>query len=228
MSAKALNLNLLLPSEMKSAAPVRVKVMLPIAAGLVGGFVLLWGTFVGVQYLVLRGRIAAVQSEISSYNQQIAENEAQMQKFRDLQAEASQFAYYLNGRNRLGPLFEEMADAIPEGITLMRLEVPPQPPQELRLPTAMQTVALQGPTGGTERVELRLVGVARSENDVFEMMENLKRESLTGLVSVVERPRPGERESPRVLAFRQESGAGDRRDVFFDLVYDLKPREFRK
>jgi len=227
---KALHLNLLNPAERRSAAPVRAHVMLPVCAGLVTAFVLLWGGFVGIQLALVNVRIARTHAVLDAQAAQIAECDALKARLAVLQAEADQFAAYVHGRRTRGELLKQLAFAVPDGITLTSLALPPPPEQGLTPPPGSRLPALQGPTQTVERAELRLTGLARGEQEVFRLMRELEGPSFTGLVSIVKHPTGTAEESPRVLAFRQEAPQtpSGRRDVFFDIVYDLAPREFVK
>jgi len=227
---KALHLNLLHPSEQHSMSPVRLRVLLPVIAGSVAFFVLLWGAFVGIELAMIKSKVAAINSAIGQKSGEAALSGAWVDKLKNATAEADQYAFYLHGRQTRSELLKRIAFAIPEGVTLSTLQLPPPPEQELRRPLGSKLPALQGPTQTVECVELRLSGLAQSEQDVFQMMRAFESDAFTGLVSVVKHQIAGQKESPRVLAFRQEApqlGTG-RRDVFFDIVYDITPREFVK
>jgi len=210
----ALHLNLLNPMERRSASPVRAKFILPVVAGLVMLFVLVWGGFVGIQLVIATSKVDSIRSAIVREANRTAETEALKAKSANLQAEIDQYAFYLNGREKRGELLKRLAFAIPDGITLTSLAIPPSPEQ--------------GATQAVERIELRLIGLAGREQDVFKLMQALEGNAFTGLVSIVKHPDVGQLESPRVLAFRQEAPTDGHRNVFFDIIYDLKPREFVK
>jgi len=193
-------------------------------------FVLLWGGFVGVELAIANYKVDKVKAAIAQKSGLASLSDAWLDKLKTAQAEAEQYDYYLHGRKARGELLKQIAFAIPEGISLTALQIPQPPGQELRRPLGSRLPPLQGPTQAVECVELRLTGLAQREQDVFQMMRAFEESALTGMVAIVKTPASGQRESPRVLAFRQEApqpGTG-RRDVFFDIVYDLKPREFVK
>jgi len=225
---KAIHLNLLNPTEHRSASPVRAHVLLPVIAGFVMAFVLAWGGFVGVELIIYGSKVSAVRKAIAREAGKTAESDALKAKLGNLQAEADQYAFYLHGQQKRGELLKRLASVIPEGITLSALSIPPPPEQNLKRPLGSKLPPLQGPTQSVERVELRLMGLAKQEQDVFKLMQALEGNAFTGLVSIVKDPAPGDRESPRVLAFRQEAPTVGHRDVFFDIAYDIAAREFVK
>jgi len=224
----ALHLNLLNPTERRSTSSVRAKFLLPVIAGLITAFVLLWGGFIGIQLAISSGKVSDVRAAIAREADKTAESDRLKGQLANLQAEADQYAFYLHGRQKRGELLKRLAFAIPESVTLSSLAIPPPPEQNLKRPLGSKLPPLQGPTQTVERVELRLTGLAERERDVFQLMQTLEGNSFTGLVSIVKHAKAGERESPRVLAFRQEAPNTSRRGVFFDIVYDLNPREFVK
>jgi len=228
--SNVLHLNLLNPHERKSSSPVRARILLPVGAGICLAFVLLWGTFVGVQYAFVSSQCRAAEDKIASLEPTHTASERIKAQYRLLQASEEQFGYYLNGRCARGELLRQLAYATPEGVTLTALKIPPPPEQNLRPPPGSKQPPLQGPTETSEKVELRLTGLAQTEQDVFQFMNALKGSGFTNLVVIAEHPEKPEDASPRVLAFRQESpfAANGRRDVFFDIVYTLKPRVFVK
>lgn len=227
--SNALHLNLLNPHERKSPSPVRARILLPVGAGICLAFVLAWGVLVGIQYAFVINERGSVRTEIAAIESAHAASEKVKSQFRNLQASEEQFDYYRNGRCTRGELLRRIAYAVPEGVTLTALKIPPPPDQNLRPPPGSKQPPLQGPTETSERVELRLTGLAQAEQDVFQFMNALKDSSFTNHVVIAEHADKPENVSPRVLAFRQESPAANgRRDMFFDIVYTLKPREFVK
>jgi len=229
MSAKAFHLNLLNPHERRSSSPVRAKILLPLIASICLVFMLGWVTFVSIQLAFVKASENAVTEQISELSAEHAVVAALKTRYRNLQAGVEQFAYYGNGRVARGELFKRLATAVPEGITLTSLSMPPPPDQHLRPPIGTQQPPLQGPTETSERAELRLVGLASAEQDVFQLMNALKGEDFTNLVVITERTANPADESPRVHAFRQGSpAAGTGAGVYFDIAYTLKPREFVK
>jgi len=226
---KALHLNLLNPTtERHSTSPIRAHVLLPVIAGFVMLFVLVWGGFIGIQLIFAMSKANSVKSAIDREAAKTAESNVLKAKLANLQAEADQYAFYLHGQQKRGELLKRLAFAIPESVTLSSLVLPPPPEQNLRRPLGSKLPPLQGPTQTVECVEMRLTGLASREQDVFQLMQALEGNAFTGLVSIVKHPTDGRSESPRVLAFRQEAPTIGHRDVFFDIVYDLNPREFVK
>jgi len=228
---KALHLNLLNATERRSTSPVRARVLLPVIAGFVMLFVLLWGGFVGIQLAVVKSKISSVRSAIDREASKTAESQALKAKPATLQADSDQYDFYLHGRQKRGELLKRLAYAIPESVTLTALVIPPPPEQVLKRPLGSKLPPLQWPTQTVERVELRLTGLAEREQDVFKLMQELEGNAFTGLVSIVKHQsdvKKGQQESPRVLAFRQEAPTAGHRGVFFDIVYDINPREFVK
>jgi len=227
---KAFHLNLLNPSERCQVSPVRAHLILTVITNCVMGLVLLWGGFIGIQLAIVRMKISSTREAIAKHASKTAEGETLKSKLQDLQAEGDQYAFYCNGRQPRGELLKQLAFAVPDGIVLTSLTIPPPPAQTLTRPPGSKLPPLQGPTQSVEHVELRLTGLALRENDVFQLMRTLEGNAFTSEVCVAKGTSPGGRESQRVLDFRQEApqAGNGRRNVFFDIVYDLKPREFVK
>jgi len=231
MSANALHLNLLTEQDRLPPPSIQAKALLPVLSGAVLVGMIVWGVVVAVQLTSTESAVKRLRRNIAAHTAQNAESESVKAKCDDLQAEAEQFSYYVNGRRTRGDLLRKLASVIPTGITLNGLSIPPPPPQELRPPPGVPLPPLQGTTQKVERVELRLTGLAKSDADVLRLMDNLKESAFTNDIVIVEEAADESNKSPRVLAFRQESsqqGEDRRQDVFFDIVYELKPREFAK
>lgn len=226
----ALHLNLLNPEVEETSSPndARTRVLLCVLAGFAALFMLLWAAFVSIQLAIIKGKISHVKSAVAREANQAAESTALKAKLVDLQAETEQYAYYAHSRQRRGDLFKRLAYAVPEGVTLSALVLPS--PEGLAIRSRPGAASALPPTqpSAVEPAELRLTGLAIREQDVFQMMQALEGNAFTGLVSIVRHPVTGEKESPRVLAFRQEAPTSARRGVFFDIVYDLTQREFVK
>jgi len=225
--SRALHLNLLNPYERKSSSPVRAHIILPAVTGICLGFIVLWVLLDFVQLAILAIANGRVTDEIDTLSTRHSIVSSVKSRYRDLQAEVSQFSYFANGRVPRSELIAHLAYAIPEGITLTSLSIPTPPDQKLRPPPGSKEPPLQGPKETFERTELRIAGNASTEQDVFQLLNALKGDAFTNLLVIVERPKPPQRESPRVVSFRQNS-FGKTDGVFFDLIYDLKPREFAK
>jgi len=223
------HLNLLNQADQKAPKDERKRIFSMIVASFVLLAICVWCGFIAIQYSITNGRLKELNAKIGDLAKEEAECEALKAKLTDQQSESDQQDYYLHGRQVRGELLKKLAYAMPEGVTLSAMAIPEPPDQGLRRPPGSILPPRQGPTGTTERVELRLTGLATREQDVFQLMQALEGESFTGLVVIVKSPEPNEQTSPRVLAFRQEAPAETgRRNVFFDLVYDLNPREFVK
>jgi len=229
MSTKALHLNLLNPQERHSSSPVRAKMLLPIIGGSLLAFVLIHAVILGIEYAIVSSRVSSLRASIAAITAENNEISALKATYRNLQAEADQFDFYVHARCARGDLLRRLAFAIPDGISLAELSIPAPPDQQLRPPLGAATPPLQGPTQTVERVELRLKGLAKSEQDVFKLMGTLRDKEFKDLVMISEKNGDPENESPRVLSFKQESKLnGGQRGVYFDIVYLIKPREFVK
>jgi len=222
----ALHLNLFNPAEQRATENTRKRVLFVFLAGLVLLVVGVWAVLVGVQLSACKGKIVDARTAIARLAKDSAESERLRSKFGDLQSEAEQYDFYCHGRQDRGELLKRLAFAVPETVSLTALTIPPPPKQVLRRPPGSKLPPPQGPTQTVERVELRLTGQAVREDDVFKLMRALEGNAFTGLVSIVKQPGVGERESPRVLSFKQDAPVSGHRGVVFDIVYDIKPREF--
>ena len=225
MSSRAYHMNLLIESEKLSSSPIRVRVMLPILAGLAALGVAIW-------WLILFGQVLLAQASESRVKAQIAERTAahktvleQMARIDELEAQLSQLDCYSNSIVRRGELLTKLAEAMPLKVQLVKLEIPqPEPPK--RDAKARRSF---GPTGYVERASLVLTGRAPKETPIFALMESLAGESFTNCLVVTHDPRNPE-PSPKVRAFRQDVSRGDRnaRLMAFEIEYRLPERRLGK
>jgi len=229
MSAKALHINLLSAQEAIPKPRALSTIVLPCLAGFALAAVVCWGIVLCVQISLAGSHLRQVKAKIAMHTAQSAQSGALKAEYRDLLAENAQYQYYVNGRRPRGNMLKGIADVVPDSVMLTELKIPPPPEQKLKPPPGVPLMPMQGTTQTVDQVELRITGLARDESGVFKLMENIRNSDFTNFLENVSSP---DRENPRVLSFRQETtrqpGAGAFNGVFFDLAYDLKPREYLK
>lgn len=236
MSRRAYHLNLLMESERVSSSPIRIRVMLPILAGLAAIGIAVW-------WFILLGQVILAQANEARVKGEIAERTAahktvldQMAQINELEAQLAQLDCYSNSIVRRGGLLTKLAEAMPLKVQLVKLEIPqPEPPKlppaPKRRPGQKAPPPPAGPTGYVERASLVLTGRAPKETPIFALMESLAGESFTNDVVIVRDPRNVE-SSPKVRSFKQDVSHGERngdtRMMAFDIEYRLIDRRLDK
>ena len=236
MSRRAYHLNLLMESEKLSSSPIRVRVMLPILAGLAALGIAVW-------WLILLGQVVLAQTNEARVKEQIAERTAahktvleQTARINELEAQLSQLDCYSNSIVRRGELLTKLAEAMPLKVQLVKLEIPaPEPPKLPDPPKKKKgqkfSPPIFGPTGYVERASLVLIGRSPKETPIFSLMESLAGESFTNSLVIYRDPRNVD-SSPKVRSFKQDVSRGERngdtRMVAFDIEYRLIDRRFDK
>ena len=236
MSRRAYHLNLLMESEKLSSSPIRVRVMLPILAGLAALGIAVW-------WLILLGQVILAQANESRIKNEIAERNAahktvleQTARINELEAQLSQLDCYSNSIVRRGELLTKLAEAMPLKVQLVKLEIPqPIPPKSPPPPKKKKGQKTAppafGPTGYVERASLVLIGRSPKETPIFSLMESLAGESFTNSLVIYRDPRNID-QSPKVRSFKQDVSRGERngntRMVTFDIEYRLIDRRFDK
>ena len=232
MSAKAIHVNLLRESEVLSSSPVRIRVMLPVAAMLATAAMVLW-------WVIVYGAVLLNRSSISTLENDIAAKKAGHQKILDrmsdaneLEAELEQLDYYRGGRREWGETFAHLAEIVPLKIQFTRISIPEPPPQTLERPKGSKLPPLWGPEDPVEKVNLVLHGRTTKETPVISMMESLESDIFTNSLVICRDPREPV-QSPRVKSFRQETVAGSdgkerQRMLAFEIEYSAKERRFAR
>ena len=156
----------------------------------------------------------------------------QMAAEREMQAELDQLTMYAHGRRTYGMLFKNLAEAVPEELQLLSLEIPEPPVQNLLPPGAKpgpKVKPLLGPTGTVERVALRIVGRSPKDKPVEALMKSLEGPAFTNEL-VIAKGVPPNQASPRIRSFNQEdrSSVDGVRQLVFDVEYRCAERRFEK
>ena len=237
MKAPNLHLNLLRDQEVVSSSPVRIRVLLPVLAGLACVAVLGWWGMLVAQEMMVKAQIKAVQDDLAARKAQHEEVQKDMVRARDLQAELDQLALYDTARRSYGAELAQLAAVLPEDreqrIQLLSVEMPEPPPQDLTPPNARPGVKLPpllGPTGTVEQVAFRIMGRTEKSEPVNALMAALAQPAFSNMLTVVKSASPAE-SSPRIHSFGQEATAADKgglRLLVFDIEYKCRERRFEK
>ena len=232
MKAPNLHLNLLHASERQSSSPVRLRVMMPILAALACVGCLVWWGVLACQLVLAKSQIATIDEEMRAKNAEHGGVRSQMEGIRNAQAELEQLTMYANGRRTYGMLFKNLAEAVPEELQLLSLEIPEPPVQNLLPPGAKpgpKVKPLLGPTGTVENVSLRIVGRAPKNKPVEVLMQALEGDVFTNAL-VIAKGVPPDQASPRIHSFHQDASPdnGGVRLLAFDIEYRCAERRFEK
>lgn len=229
MNGKAYHLNLLKKSEVVSSSPVRLRVMLPIAAMLACAAMLTWWGVLYGNIIVNNSKIDGLQAEINAKSNQHAQILAKMNEVNELETEFEQLEYYRNARHTWGETLTRLTEAIPIKLQLTKLEIPAPPVQDLNPPKGVKAPPPWGPTNNTEKVALILTGRAPKETPVIALMESLESENFTNAFRIVKDPRDPN-QSPKIHHIRQEASAGrdSKRMLAFEVEYTAIERRFSK
>ena len=232
MKAPNLHLNLLHASERQSSSPVRLRVMMPILAALACVGCIVWWGVLACQLVLAKSQIATIDEEMRAKNAEHGGVRSQMEGIRNAQAELEQLTMYANGRRTYGMLFKNLAEAVPEELQLLSLEIPEPPVQNLLPPGAKpgpKVKPLLGPTGTVETVTLRIFGRSPKDKPVESLMKALAGSEFTNEL-VIAKGVPPDQVSPRIRSFTQENKAASEgvRQLVFDVEYRCVERRFEK
>ena len=224
---KALHLNLLKESERLSSSPVRIRVMLPVAALLAcAGMLVWWGVTFG-QTMIAVSKTETLKDDIARNEKAYAETRKELALANELEAELEQLGYYRASRCVRGPLLTSLAEAMPLKVQLVKITLPPPPPQILTDPKKPKLPPLWGTTNLTEEAVITLFGRAPKETPVIAMMEALEGDAFTNSLYIVKDPH-SPLQSPKVRSFKQDTPkAGESgRMLSFEIEYRAKERRF--
>ena len=225
----ALHLNLLKESEKVSSSPVRLRVMLPVAALLAcAGMLVWWGVIFG-QSVITVSKVETLKSDIARNEKAYAAVMANLQTANELETELEQLEYYRAAHHPWGPTLTALAEKMPLKVQLVKLEIPPPPPQVLTDPKNPKRPPLWGPTNVEEEVVLTLSGRTPKETPVIALMEALEGEQFTNSLVIVKDPR-SPKQSPKVRSFRQDvpKHGEAARMLTFEIDYRAQERRFAK
>ena len=229
MSARAIHLNLLQESERLSSSPVRLRVILPIATGVLLIAMLLWWVFLLLQGGVVESELKGLRSEIATTDKAYAEVCKLKEALRAKEAEFDQLKGYMKSRRTWGETLAAVAVSMPEGIQLGSIDIPEPPPQNLNSPPGIKRPPLLGPTNEVETVTFRIAGKTSREAYVFDLLDAIKASPAftNNLVISQEMGAKGET-SPKMHQFGQDkvTDDGGRRAIVFDIEYATTGRRF--
>ncbi len=212
--SRVIHVNFLSKAEQRSAAPVRMRVIAPLAAGfLAGAFV--------VGAVVLRGVLNsthAAELALSIDEDRLItpfeESEEVERRAKSVEAGLQQLGFYRAARITWGRTLETLPDVIPETAQLreLRLAYP-------TLPQAMPTTRLPAPTNRVETARMTFSGRTIDSDSVETILQALRSARFEDRFERVEIP-PG--------AFRPEDRrtGSDGAALLFELRAFCHPRRF--
>jgi len=216
-------------AERVSSAPIRIRVMLPILATLACAGMIIWWSILFGRILLVSTKADSLEGEIVARQNAYDRVTEQMRRASELESELEQLDYYRNSRRCWGTTLTTLAEAMPLKIQLVKLEIPPPPPQNLSRPPGFKGPPLWGPTGTVERVSLFICGRAPKETPVISLMETLESEAFTNAFRIVKDSLSPD-QSPKVHSFRQDAAKpGDHsRMLAFEIEYRGHDRRFER
>lgn len=227
---KAIHVNLLRQSEVLSSSPIRLRVMIPVAAMLATAGMVLWWVMIYSAVLLNMKSISSTEQEITARRSGHEHILAQMDEANELEAELEQLDYYRGGIHRWGDTFTHLAEVIPLKVQITRIEIPAPPPQKL-VPPSPKAPPVWGPQVNTESVMMILTGRTTKETPVISMMESLETDAFTNSLVICKDPNAPV-QSPRVTSFRQDNStvSDDSRQkmLAFEIEYTAKERRFAR
>ena len=220
MRSADFHLNLLAGSERLSSSPIRVRVMLPVLAALALVGVLIWWGTITTQLMFVRSQIAAADGEMQAKRKTHEGIISRMTLANEEAAQLRQLELYRGGCNRWANELAALAEVLPEGVQLVRMEIPPPPPQVLHESKKTKKTQPSGPTNDTESVTLTLAGRTAEDSAVVAFVNALGTDRFTNAIGRVS-----------VRSFQQEAQAardGERRLLTFEIECEARPRRFAK
>jgi len=209
-----IHVNLFLKSEMRSAAPVRFRVMAPVAAFVLAAIVL-------VLALVLRSSIGEVQSDLSRVQLEIKQLEPRHQDFKALTASwrtanagLEQLRFFKSARLEWGAVLQALPQHVPASVQFLEFQHSYPP-----LPQPAPGAQLLASTNRLETGRVVVSGRTTSSDSVALLLAACREPPLNALLEQAKVP-PG--------AFRQEPRRTlpDAEVLLFDLESECPPRRF--
>lgn len=210
----SIHVNLFVKTEMRSAAPVRGRIMALIAAGALAG------TF-GVFALVLRTLVGSVESDLLRTDVERERLDPQHKQILSLQsrlqtmkAGLSQLGYCRAGRLAWGETLTRLPSHVPGTVQFLELRhfYPPHPQSAPGTP-------LLAPTNRVETGRLVLNGRTTSSDSVAELLASFRRPPLDTLLSQARIPPGAFRQEPRRPGSTLEA-------LLFEIEVECPPRRF--
>lgn len=220
MSAKAIHMNLLQPAERLSSSPVRVKVMLPVVAGVILAAMILWWVFLLLQQGLVTSETGDARSRLSATEASYAAACKVKATLQAKEAELWQLKGFLNSRRTWGRTLAAVATELPAGIQLTAIEIPEPPPQNLNPPPGIRLPPLLGPTNDLEAVTFRIAGKTALESHVFSFLKSVA--SLSSFTNNLDAA------NHRMRQFGQDKMTDEagNRAIVFDVEYPTAGRRF--
>lgn len=216
-----LHLNLLKSSERLSSSPIRLRVIMPIAATLACVAMLLWWMAITGSVMVAQSNLSTIENNINDYQGAYKNSLDKQAEIDELEAELEQLGYYRAARRTWGETLTSLCEVMPLKVQLLKLEIPPAKPQAL---TQAKGPPLWGPTDPVEPVSMIMSLKSPKEVPVMTLMESLEGESFTNQLVIAKDP---ENPSPKVNSFKQDAGErGGKRMLAFEIEYRAKERRF--
>ncbi len=212
--SRAIHVNLFLKSEQLSAAPVRMRVLAPIAAGFLAGGVLVGAVVVRAMLNMAHSDELALSIEKDRLTGPFEELQGVERLTKSVDAGLRQLGFHRNARITWGRALEVLPNHIPETVQLRDLRF-----AHPGLPQAMPTTPLPAPTNRVETSRLTLSGRTIDSDSVEAMLQALRSETFAAWFERVDIP-PG--------AFRPEDRrtGSENAALLFELRAVCHPRRF--
>lgn len=229
MKSRSVHLNLLKESEKLSSSPIRLRVMLPLAAMFACLGMLVWWGMIAMQLLLIKSQTATIENEIKAKAAENANVIKMMMNVKELEAETTQLDFYGNARFTWGETLAAVAEVMPVRIQLTSVRLVPPEPQNLLPPRGSKLPPAWGPTVTEETSVLTIAGRTTKETPVISLMESLTDGVFTNTLAICRDPTKGPL-SPKVNSFRQDAlKSGDEQSLLaFEIEYRTVPRRFTK
>ena len=230
MKAPNLHLNLLRDQEVCSSSPVRVRVLLPVLAGLACVAMAGWWGMLWMQENDVRTRAQKIRQDLDAGRAEYSKIRTSIQEESTLALQLGQLALYRNARRSYGETLARLAEVMPEQVQLLSVEIPEPPPQDLRPPKVrpgQKYQPLPGPTGTVENVVFKIAGRTGKADQIQSLLTALSQPAFSNVLDAVGVDGKGPR-----IQFGQEAaaaaGKGGKRLMAFDIEYRCRERRFEK
>ncbi len=233
MKKAHLHLNLLKDQEKLSSSPVRLRILFPILALTFFAAVLLWWGSIAGRLFIVRNELSTLNSDLTARKREHADILKQRGELKNYETELEQIGYYLNARAVYGELLAKVALAVPARVQLTYLAIPE--PKEQTFPPAPVpqkgkpvVKPLPNPIEKSERVSLRIRGMAQKIPHVTTFTEAMEEDDFKGMI-IIDGDSKSPTHSPIQHAFHDEIIATmrNRTMIVFDFEYLCPERRFQ-
>ena len=212
-----LHLNMLKEEERFSSNPVRLRVMLPLAAIFAALGCVIWWALLGLRVHHLSStqeRVNKAIEELKSAHSTVLDLRSQQ---RETLAVIRHLGLYEHARIRFGESLARLPAHVPSNVQFTEVSVPPPP-----YPLVDPKVPALGPTNTWESVTLRIAGRTSGDNAyaaVNALLATLRTPAFSNLVQTADIPKG---------AFRQDAArTQDNRDtLLFEILCGCRQRRF--